>query len=109
MTLKISFRILFYLLLLFTFQSCGDSNPKPNTTQTTNFNLSRFQNLEEKSNGDYSCTAYNLSTGNGPYQLQCEKDNDEIIIHFPNGGYIVTDEDGFHFETGDIWDIDLEN
>jgi hypothetical protein len=37
----------------------------------------------------------NVSRGNGPYSLECEKDGGEITRHFPNGGYVVVDEDGY--------------
>lgn len=57
--------------------------------------------------GEYDCTVFNTSTGNGPYTLSCEKDSGTIIINFPNGGYIVVDEDGFHPPTGNHWDVEL--
>jgi len=64
--------------------------------------------MEEKDDGEYECTATNLSTGNGPYSLTCEKDGDEVIIRFPNGGYITVDEDGYHARRGEQWEIELE-
>jgi hypothetical protein len=61
----------------------------------------------DKEDGEYDCTVFNTSTGNGPYTLSCEKDSGTIIINFPNGGYIVVDEDGFHPPTGNHWDVEL--
>jgi hypothetical protein len=64
---------------------------------------------EDKEDGEYDCTVANVSRGNGPYSLSCEKDGDEIKIRFPNGGHITVDEDGFHPERGDHWEVELDD
>lgn len=58
--------------------------------------------------GDYDCTATNISRGNGPYSLGCEKDGGDVTIHFNNGGHITVDEDGYDSNTGEHWDVELE-
>ena len=62
----------------------------------------------DKEDGEHDCTATNTTKGNGPYTLTCEKEGDEITIHFPNGGFIVVHENGYHPETGDNWDVELD-
>jgi hypothetical protein len=62
----------------------------------------------EKPDGDYDCTVMNISSGLGPYTLQCEKNGDDITINFPNGGYIVVDSDGYHAVRGEQWEVELD-
>lgn len=57
---------------------------------------------------EVDCTVLNTTTGNGPYTLTCEMDDDEIRINFPNGGFIIVDSDGYHYRTGHYWDVELE-
>ena len=74
-----------------------------------------FQNYNKKvasndlgnlDDGDFDCAVTNITRSNGPYNLDCEKDGDEITIHFRNGGFIITDLDGFHAENGEYWQIE---
>lgn len=58
--------------------------------------------------GDYDCSASNITRGNGPYSLGCEKDGDDVTIHFNNGGHITVDEDGYDTNTGEQWDVELD-
>lgn len=61
----------------------------------------------EKPDGTYDCTVSNLTRGYGPYSLSCEKDGDDVTIHFNNGGYITLN-DGFEPDSGDHWEVELE-
>jgi hypothetical protein len=58
--------------------------------------------------GEVDCTVLNTSTGNGPYNLTCERDGDDIRINFPNGGFITVDSDGYHDRTGHYWDVEID-
>lgn len=58
--------------------------------------------------GEFDCTVFNITTGNGPYTLMCDRDGDEITINFPNGGYIIVDEDGYHARTGHFWEVEID-
>ncbi len=76
-------------------------------SQSQSFNIASITNdLEDLEDGEFDCLVTNVTRNEGPYTLQCEKDSDEITIHFPNGGYIVTDLDGLHAETGELWQIE---
>lgn len=66
----------------------------------------------------YSCTAYSYSTGNY-YYLTCEFSGDEVIMYFPNGGYIyvsldsdMIDDPGsisaYDYDKGNYWDLDVD-
>ena len=99
------------LWLIFGIDS-GSKSSSLNKTGTSSY--PRYQSTpisdEEDSteeDGEYDCIVFNTSTGNGPYTLSCEKDSGTIIINFPNGGYIVVDEDGFHSRTGHQWDVEI--
>ena len=70
----------------------------------TNANISN--DIEDLEDGEFDCIVTNVTRNEGPYTLQCEKDSDEITIHFPNGGYIVTDLEGLHVSTGELWQIE---
>ena len=50
----------------------------------TNANISN--DIEDLEDGEFDCIVTNVTRNEGPYTLQCEKDSDEITIHFPNGG-----------------------
>lgn len=107
------------LLVIFVLYKCSSSGDKYNSPTSSEYDYPRSTYNEDSSSseddenrkdltGDFDCTATNLTSGNGPYSLDCESDGDDIIINFPNGGHITVDEDGFHSETGDIWDIERE-
>ncbi len=66
-------------------------------------------NLESASDGDHECVVMNVSRGNGPYNLECEKDGDEITIRFPNGGYVVVDENGYEASRGEQWSVQFDD
>jgi hypothetical protein len=70
------------------------------------FNANTSNDLEEVEDGEFDCRVTNITRNEGPYTLKCEKDSDEITIHFPNGGYIVTNIDGLHESTGEFWAIE---
>lgn len=69
----------------------------------------------ELDDGSYSATVENTTQSHGPYDLEVEVSGSEVTVHFPNGGYIVTDIDHqewdgsewiletSHSETGDDW------
>lgn len=100
------------LLWLIFGTDSGTNSSKSNNSGTSTYpryystpKIDTENSIEE--DGEYDCTAFNTSTGNGPYTLYCEKDGGNITINFPNGGFIVVDEDGFHPRTGHQWDIEL--
>lgn len=66
-------------------------------------------NVESAGDGDHECIVTNLSRGNGPYNLECEKDGDEITIRFPNGGYVVVDESGYEASRGEQWSVQFND
>jgi hypothetical protein len=68
----------------------------------------RSPDLSDREDGEFDCTVENVSRGNGPYSLTCEKDGDDITINFPNGGYITVDSDGFHSERGEQWEVEVD-
>ena len=65
-------------------------------------------NLRGLENGEFECIVTNKSRSEGPFAWICKKEEDEITIHFPNGGYIVTDTDGFNASSGDQWSIEVD-
>lgn len=65
-------------------------------------------NLTGLENGQFECIVTNESRSEGPFASICEKEEDEITVHFPNGRYIVTDTDGFHASSGDHWSIEVD-
>jgi hypothetical protein len=112
------------LALFLTFQGCqrndsdtyeSESYRDPNSTQTEDSETPRLVD------GTYSCEASNPEQDYGPYNLECEKNGDEITVYFPNGGYIVNDiddtegdgsgewtVDSTHAEDGESWQIDIQ-
>ena len=61
----------------------------------------------EKPDGTYDCTVTNITQGNGPYTLQCDKEGDDVTVHFNNGGYITLD-DGMDPNSGDQWEVEID-
>ena len=68
--------------------------------------------------GSYLCEAENMTQGNGPYSLRCDKVGHKMTIRFPSGVHIVTDIhseeadenmtwkiETTHPDTGDLWEI----
>ena len=65
----------------------------------------------------YSCTVFSYESANY-YDLQCEFDGDNAIIHFNNGGFIYVSIDeyiddpssisGFHYDKANYWDLDVD-
>jgi hypothetical protein len=98
--------------------SCGDAETEstPDPRADTQAEVST-----ELADGSYSCEATNDTRGNGPYDLECEKDGDVLTLTFPNGGHIDLDIDSqvrsghdsweleaTHAEGGDSWTITVE-
>jgi hypothetical protein len=105
--------IIIFIFILYKCSTSNDHktapvNSKPYSSKYQNGGSPKTIDQDAIPDGDFDCVATNLTTGNGPYSLNCEKDGDDIIINFPNGGHITVDEDGFHSETGDNWDIEKE-
>lgn len=114
------------VLFLFGCDSRDSSSPQGvsrSDTQTYNYSDDQGDVAEssELDSGSYSCEAENTTRANGPYSLDCEKIGNEVIIHFPNGGYISTDvsseeNDGSgswtieaeHPESGDTWEVQID-
>ena len=102
------------ILVVFMLYKCSGSDHKDHSSsslQYENSSSSITHNYGDKENneeltGDFDCTVTNLTSGNGPYSLECEHDGEDTIIHFPNGGSITVDENGFHGDTGDTWEIE---
>jgi hypothetical protein len=84
----------------------GDSGPAIRQDFQSYRKKITSNNLENLDDGDFDCAVTNITRGNGPYNLDCEKYGDEITIHFRNGGFIITDLDGFHAENGEYWEIE---
>src|SRR5262245_54472448 len=73
----------------------------------------------ELEDGEYDCSATNVSTGKGPYSITCEKNSDEIRIIFAKGGFRIVsidssekrDDDSFLIEgsdrRGEQWEIEI--
>ena len=66
----------------------------------------------------YSCTAFSYSTGSY-YYLTCEFSGSDVILYFPNGGYIYVSLDSeeiddpssisaFDYDKGNYWDLDID-
>jgi hypothetical protein len=108
--------IIIFIFVLYKCSTSNDHKTAPLDSKTYGSKYNDYQSgsssedvdQDDIPDGDFDCTATNLISGNGPYSLNCEKDGDDIIINFPNGGHITVDEDGFHSETGDNWDIEKE-
>jgi len=105
--------IIIFIFILYKCSTSNDHktapvNSKPYSSKYHDGGSHETIDQDTISDGDFDCVATNLTTGNGPYSLNCEKDGDDIIINFPNGGHITVDEDGFHSETGNNWDIEKE-
>jgi hypothetical protein len=107
------------IIFIFILYKCSTSNDDKTAPLDSKTYGSKYHDYKDGSSsedvdqdaipdGDFDCTASNLTSGNGAYSLDCEKDGDDIIINFPDGGHITVDEDGFHSETGDTWDIQKE-
>ena len=65
-------------------------------------------NLIDLDDGEFECIVKNETRSEGPYTLTCEKESDEITIHFQDGGFIVTDTNGFYASSGDQWSIEVD-
>lgn len=105
-------------LILGIFVGCEQSaSSEPSYSSSTSFSSSQSASIRKRAgaltdisdidDGEFDCTVSNATTGNGPYSLLCEKDGDEITIHFPNGGFLVVDEDGYHARTGTYWEVEV--
>jgi len=80
---------------------------------------SRSADSNELLDGTYPCDALNLTRGNGPYALDCDKWGSLLTIYFNNGGYLEIDTysqttDGFSWyisgtavSDGEEWEITL--
>lgn len=90
------------LLCILAFVSCGCSTAD-NTVEDGGGIAA------ELADGTYSCEVTNTTRGNGPYSLECEKSDSEIVIHFNNGGYITLDVDAGHLSDGETWNFDGSN
>ena len=89
---------------------CSDRHPDPAPSSyvgSPNAPSPGEASTGEKPDGTYDCTATNITQGNGPYTLQCDKEGDDITVHFNNGGYITLD-DGFEANSGDQWEVEIE-
>ena len=110
------------LTALLLLSSCGNSSTNSyenaSSYDSTSDNDEDDEDDEEEAtyasgqgvtpDGDYDCSASNITRGNGPYSLGCEKDGDDVTIHFNNGGHITVDEDGYDTNTGEQWDVELD-
>ena len=65
-------------------------------------------NLRGLENGEFECIVTNQSRSESPFDSSCEKEEDEITIHFSDGRYIVTDTDGLQASSGDYWSIEVD-
>ncbi len=65
-------------------------------------------NTLEHPDGQYDCAVSNLTTGDGPYPLQCDKEGDEITIWLPDGDHLVVDERGYHAMLREHWAVRLD-
>jgi hypothetical protein len=111
------------ILLLFSLLGCGsnenssgysyketeqessfdDENTSPNDGESS----IEFDN-QAQADGSYDCDVTNSTRGNGPYSLGCDKEGDEVTIHFDNGGHVTVDSDGYDYNTGETWDVELQ-
>lgn len=103
------------LTITFLLASCGNSSSSSYEDSSAGDYTSSNEEEAIGSNGqsttpdgDYDCSATNITRGNGPYSLGCEKDGGDVTIHFNNGGHITVDEDGYDSNTGEHWDVDLQ-
>ena len=110
------------LIALLLLSSCGNSSTNSyenaSSYDSTSDNDEDDEDDDEETtdasgqgvtpDGDHDCSASNITRGNGPYSLECEKDGDDVTIHFNNGGHITVDEDGYDTNTGEQWDVELD-
>lgn len=110
------------LPLILAAVGCGsgsESHPRGATNGAESVDVEEGRNALV--DGTYSCTVSNVSRGNGPYSLECEKSGSEVVIHFPSGGYLSVDIDtesvpqegtvrfeGTDQKKGDAWEIEIE-
>jgi hypothetical protein len=96
-------------LLVITLLQCGPSNRTKAATEEQESRLA---------DGSHTCSAQNESTGNGPYELDCETVGNSVTVHFTNGGYLEgsgTVEEGppWEFEAydsrGNSWSITIND
>lgn len=105
-------------LALLALPSCEDSSPSTHATLDTSSVTAETLELVD---GSYSCEATNITRGNGPYTLDCEKSDDTITLHFLNGGHIDLDIDSqessgdgsweitaTHSRNGDQWELSID-
>ena len=89
------------------FQSSYEPAPySPAHQRSSDTNEYTSNDLTDVEDGEFDCTVTNITRNDGPYTLMCERDSDQITIHFPNGGYIFTDLEGLHSPTGEQWEIE---
>lgn len=109
-----NYKLSFLFCLAVSLGGCGGNSdgtyePSPSYDSYSAEDYSEdATNEQAKPDGDYDCTATNISRGNGPYTLDCEKDGGDVTIHFNNGGHITVDEDGYDSNSVENWDVELE-
>ncbi len=114
--------ILFSILAVFyAFVGCnveiGDTDKNQQSGHQSSLALIAGSELPP---GSYLCEAENMTQGNGPYSLECDKVGRKITIRFPNGVHIITDIyseeadenmtwkiETTHPDTGDLWEIEI--
>ena len=111
------------LMLLFSLLGCGGNDNSSGNTyeeidqqslsddEKTNLGDMESQieiDTQTQADGSYDCDVTNTTRGNGPYSLGCDKDGDEVTIHFDNGGHVTVDSDGYDYNTGEVCDVDLQ-
>ena len=115
----------FWLLLigagLWFYQKPSDKHLEyePSTFSALPNDNSEVDTGDQLEDGSYDCVVRNTDRSNGPYDLSCDKNGDEIIVTFPNGGYRTIsvgepEHDGnqFTFEGSDdtrseSWEIEI--
>lgn len=101
------------LLCIFLF-GCGNNNDSSSGSYSSGFENQddEFNESTDEENqtadGYHDCDVSNTTRGYGSYSLECEKNGDEVTINFNNGGHVTVDSDGYDFNTGDQWDVELQ-
>ncbi|MFD0666601.1 hypothetical protein ACT80S_02685 [Ramlibacter sp. MAHUQ-53] len=58
--------------------------------------------------GVYDSAVSNLTTGEGPFPLACEKEGDEITVSFLDGDHFTVDGDGYAARDAEQWTVELD-